>query len=100
LRQWRAPRLAAIKTGTGIDILAAVRAGKGDIQSQVEAAWWELNNVLVYAKAKGAIDLQATAYGAATQACVLFEQAGAAEAAQRRGKIAERWSAHFAKNGF
>lgn len=94
IHQWHGPRLAAIKAATGIDIIASVKAGEGDVQSQVGAAWWELNH-LPWVGMK-AIASQATAYGAAMQACSLFERAGALDAATRRGHMAERWAAHFA----
>jgi len=92
LYQWHAPRLAAIKAGTGIDVMADVLAGQGSIQTQIEAAWWELNNAPCFGMK--AIESQATAYGAALQACVLFERAGALDAAQRRGRMAERWAVY------
>lgn len=44
-----------------------------------------------------AIQAQTTAYGAAMPACALFERAGAADAAPRRGAMAERWLAHSVK---
>ncbi len=92
------PRLSAIKAATGIDIHAAVLAGTNTIQSEVEAAWWELNT-MAWA-GKKAIEAAATAYMAAYQACALFERAGAVDAAQRRGTMAERWADYFQKRGF
>jgi hypothetical protein len=85
-------RLAAIKAGTGIDVMADVLAGKGTIQTQIEAAWWELENIPWLGMKT--IASQSTAYGAAMQACALFERAGAVDAAQRRGRLAERWAVH------
>ena len=95
LHQWHASRLAAIKAATEIDVMADARAGKGTIPSQVDAAWWELMN-LPWVGLK-AIQSQSTAYGAACQACALFERVGAADAAQRRGAMAERWGVYFSK---
>jgi Phage tail lysozyme len=88
LYQWHAARLAAIKTALGTDISADVRAGKGQIATQVQAAWWELKN-LPWAGLK-AMEAQSTAYGAALKATALFERAGALDAAQRRGRMARR----------
>ena len=83
LHQWHGARIAAIKHATGIDIAALP-----PIASQIEAAWWELTN-LPWVGMK-AIVAQETAYGAAMQACALFERAGALDAATRRGQMAER----------
>jgi Phage tail lysozyme len=93
LYQWHAARLAAIKAALGIDISADVRAGRGQIATQVQAAWWELKN-LPWTGLK-AMEAQSTAYGAALQATALFERAGALDAAQRRGRMAERWAARI-----
>ena len=99
LHQWHATRCATIKTGAGIDIIADAKAKRGTVESQVDCAWWELTK---FPRGYGvnAISAAKTAYMAAYQACALFERAGAANAADRRGKMAERWSAYFAKNGF
>lgn len=94
IHQWHAPRLAAIKRATGADILADVLAGKGNVQTQVEAAWWELSNFPA-GYGVNAISAAASPYMAAYQACALFERAGAADAAQRRGQMATRWAAWF-----
>ena len=95
LYQWHAGRLGPIKAATGIDIIADVRARRGSIQTQVEAAWWELGK---YAWAgKAAIEAQTNARLAAVQATALFERAGAVAAAERRGQMAERWAAWFGK---
>ncbi len=90
LHQWHGPRIAAIKAATGIDVAALP-----PIASQIGAAWWELTS-LPWVGMK-AIQSQETAYGAAMQACALFERAGALDAATRRGQMAERWSVHFAR---
>ena len=90
LHQWHKPRLAAIKGATGIDILADVIADKGDIQRQISGAWWELTTQAWLGMK--AIEAQATAYGATMQACALFERAGALDAAERRRRLAERWT--------
>lgn len=90
LYQRHKPRLDAIKRVKGIDIFAAVLAGKNTIDNEVEASWWELKT-MAYIGVK-AIASQSTAYGAAYQACALFERAGAADAADRRGKMAETWT--------
>ena len=86
----KAPRLAAIKAATGVDIQAAVLAGMNTVQADVDAAWWELTTQAFLGMK--AIEAQATAYGAAMQACALFERAGALDAAERRGRMAERWT--------
>ena len=95
LYQRHPSRLEAIKAALGIDIVAAVKAGRNTVENDVEAAWWELK-VFPYL-GLAAIESQGTSYGAAIQACALFERAGAANAAQRRGAMAERWSAHIAR---
>ncbi len=97
LHQWHGPRLSAIKARTGIDILAAVLGGKGDVKNQIAGAWWELTS-LPWAGMK-AIQSQSTAYGAAMQATALFERAGALDAAERRGRMAERWVSWFSGTG-
>ncbi len=94
LHQWKRDRLDDIRKGTGIDIYADVMAGKGDCVRQVAAASWELSGPMSHAFAP--IASQKTAFGAAMQACALFERAGALEAAERRGQLAERWTAHWA----
>jgi Phage tail lysozyme len=90
LHQWHGDRIAAIRKSTGIDIAALP-----PIETQIAAAIWELSNLPWVGMS--AIKSQTTAYGAAMQACALFERAGALDATQRRGSMAERWSAHFAK---
>lgn len=98
LHQWHHPRLTTISVRTGINIEADVLSGKGTVASQIDAAWWELSG-LPWLGLK-AIQAQITAYGAAMQACTLFERASAADAAQRRGAMAERWLAYSVKEGW
>ncbi|MGO9417902.1 phage tail tip lysozyme [Roseiarcus sp.] len=98
LYQRHGDRLKAIKAALGVDILAAVLAGRNLITSDIEAAWWELNTFSW--AGKKAIKSASTAYMAAYQACALFERAGAPDAADRRGVMAERWAVYFQKNGF
>ncbi len=98
LHQWHAGRLNAIKAQHGADILADVKAGRGSVQIQIDAASWELDTFAYYGKK--AIESASTAYMAAHQACALFERAGAADAAARRGAMAERWAVYFQKKGF
>ena len=81
--------------GLGFDIAALARAGKNTILNEVAATFWELDNFSFYGRA--AIEAQTTAYMAAYQACALFERAGATNAAERRGKMAERWTVYFAR---
>ena len=88
----KAVRLSAIKRATGSDIQAAVLAGANTVQADIDAAWWELATQAWLGMK--AIEAQATAYGAAMQACALFERAGALDAAQRRGRMAERWTVY------
>ncbi len=95
MHQWHAARLAVIKTATGIDVVADVKAGRGSIQTQVEAAWFELAKFAWAGKT--AIEAQTHARLAAVQATALFERAGAVDAANRRGQMAERWAAWFGK---
>lgn len=97
LHQWHNDRCAAILKATGVDIVGDVRAARGAIQTQIEAAWWELANTPGYGMK--AISAAKTAYQAAYRATALFERAGAADAAERRGQMAERWSAWFQTNG-
>ncbi len=90
LYQRHKPRLNAIKGATGIDIFAAVLAGENTAQNEVWASCWELSTMAYLGM--NAIESQQTAYGAAYQACALFERAGAADAADRRGRMAESWT--------
>lgn len=85
--QWHEPRITEILKGCGIDIKTA------PVADQVRAAWWELNNLEKAALA----DIQActTAADAGAAACTYYERAGAADAAQRRGLMAERWATYF-----
>lgn len=91
--QWHGPRIAAIKAATGIDI-----AKFPPIAEQCQAALWELNAF----PSLGLAQLLAatTAMEAGIAGCQFFERAGAADAAERRGAMAERWSAYAAKNGW
>jgi hypothetical protein len=98
LYQLHSDRLAAIKAGTSVDIEALVRAKQCTFQHCIDAAWWEFTHM--HWAGMATIAAQKTAYGAAYQACALFERAGAEGAAQRRGHMAERWTMHFAKKGF
>ena len=95
LFQWHMSRLNAIRAQTGVDIASAVLAGRGDAATQAAAAWWELTHGPGYGLK--AIESASTAYGAAMQATALFEKAGALDAAERRGRMAERWAAWFQK---
>jgi hypothetical protein len=98
LFQWHVARLNAIRAETGVDIQAAVLAGKGDVQTQCEAAWHELSHGPGYGLK--AIEAASTAHMAATQATAFYEKAGAADAAQRRGQMAERCAVYFQTKGF
>lgn len=96
LHQWHEGRVAIMKLpppkGCGVDIMALP-----PIADQIRAANWELDTFTAYGRS--AITAASTAYGAAYQACVLFERAGAANAADRRGKMAERFAVWFSKQG-
>jgi hypothetical protein len=98
LFQWKAARLKVIKDGCGIDLITAVMMGKATIQQSVDAAWFELNGPM--SKARIAMEQMRTASGSATEACALFELAGASGAGERRGSMATRWTEYFAKKGF
>ena len=87
LHQWHKGRVEDIRQGCGIDIEAS------SLSQQVDAAWWELQHYPYLGLRE--IQAQKTAYMAAYVACILFEHAGAANAADRRGMMAERWSAYF-----
>ena len=91
--QWHAQRIAAIKAAIGIDIATAP-----PIDEQCAAAWWELTKF----PALGLAQLRAatTAIEAGIVGCEFFERAGAKDAAQRRGGMAERWSTYAAENGW
>jgi len=83
--QFHGDRCAVILKNTGVDVT------KGPpIEKQIEAAWWELNNVETVALKN--ISAAKTANDAAIAACVYYERAGASMAAQRRGAMAERWA--------
>lgn len=90
LYQWHGERIAAIRQGCGVDIAALP-----PIADQIAAAAWELDHIHYLGKA--AIEACGTAAGAAAQATALFERAGAADAARRRGAMAERWTVYLAK---
>jgi hypothetical protein len=85
------PRGMAILAATGIDLRK-----EQSIKRIVAAAWWELNNT--EKKARDAIATATSAHNAAVAACVLFEGAGAANAAERRGLGAQRWETWIAAN--
>ena len=86
-----------VKPGRGFDLKALVLAGRNTLQHDVDAAWWEFNAFSFYGLR--AMQVQSTPYGAAAQCCATFERAGAANAADRRGLMAERWASWFAQNG-
>jgi hypothetical protein len=91
--QWHSDRIAAIKKAIGVDIATAP-----PIDEQCAAAFWELQTL----PALGLAQLRAvtTASEAGIAGCQFFERAGAAEAAERRGAMALRWSIYAAKNGW
>jgi hypothetical protein len=91
--QWHTQRIAQIKAGTGIDITTAP-----PIADQCAAAWWELQTF----PSLGLTQLRAstTAMQAGIAGCQFLERAGAKDAAQRRGAMAERWAAYAANNGW
>jgi hypothetical protein len=90
--QWHwNPRGISILANTGIDVRK-----EQSIKRIVDAAWWELN--AVEKKARDTIAAATTSYDASVAACVLFEGAGALNAAARRGLGANRWALWFADN--
>lgn len=91
LFQHHGDRIAAIRKATGIDI-----ASFPPIADQCRAAWWELQKY----PSLGLAQLRAatTAMEGGIAGCQFFERAGAADAAERRGALAERWAAFAAKN--
>lgn len=82
---WWSPRGSNILQATGIDVRTET-----SIDKIVEAAWWELNNT--HTHALKLIEASTNAAEASRAACVSFEGAGAADAAERRAKEAERWT--------
>jgi hypothetical protein len=95
LFQRKKVRCDAIKAETGVDIYADVMADKNTIENEIKATEWELHKFP--SLGLNVIQAQHSASMAAYQACVLFERAGAAGAAEMRGRMATRWTAHFAK---
>lgn len=92
LHQWHwTPRGAAIFAATGIDVRSEPM-----IEQHVAAAYWELTHLFATSWAK--ILAAPTALQAGEMACKLWEGAGAFEAAERRGMMAERWLSYFAHN--
>lgn len=91
--QLHSDRIAQIKKATGIDI-----AAPAPIADQCKAAFWELNEYPYLGLAQ--IRAATTASEAGIIACQLYERAGAANAAERRGMLAERWAVYAADNGW
>ena len=90
--QWHwKPRGLAILAATRIDVRY-----EQNIKRIVDAAFWEMNTV--ERKARDAIEAAANVYDASVAACVMFEGAGAPNAAERRGRGADRWATWFAAN--
>jgi len=83
LHLWHGDRVAAIKARTGIDLKTFP-----PIADQIAAAGWEIENLKWLGGA--AMRNAPTARAAAIQACASFEPAGAPDAAERRGQMAER----------
>lgn len=77
------------KPGLGFDIAALVKAKGNTIENEVRATLWELHTFPSYGLA--AVEAAGSAYGAAYNATVTFERAGAEGAAERRGAEAESW---------
>ena len=91
LHQWHMPRIQAIKANTDIDITTFP-----SIADQVRAARWE---ILTYPALGYLNTIDARTASAAGEAvCKYFERAGAADAMQRRGAMAERWAVWFQEN--
>lgn len=82
------PRGALILEKTGVDLRS-----ERDFGRIVRAVWAELNSTMVHAR--DAIAAAKTAADASRAACVLFEGAGAPNAADRRAAGAERWATFF-----
>jgi N-acetylmuramoyl-L-alanine amidase/Phage tail lysozyme len=93
LYQWHGDRADAILKGTGIDVRTET-----SIKRIVAAAWWEMTNVPAYIKAKAVISGATRASDSSSIACRMYEGAGAADAAERRGMGGERWSVWIAQN--
>jgi len=87
--QWHEDRVEAIKNGCGIDVHTA------SIKEQAEAVWWELNHLEI--KALTELKLCNTANEAGQIACKYYERAGAGNAQQKRGLMAERIATRRAK---
>ncbi len=86
-------RLDIIKAKTGIDIEAAVMAGTNTVQNDVTAAMWEFRNNPRY----GWTTMQGLwPWSAARAWCASFEQAGAPDALNLSGEMANRWATHLA----
>jgi len=91
LFQFHPDRCALIKSGTGIDIMKFP-----SIEQQIAGAWYELHST--ERVAFDAISAAKTARDAGIAACVKYERAGAAMAAQKRGAMSERWAVYVQKN--
>lgn len=91
LAQWHEPRITAILQGCGID----VRTEKS-LEKQIEAMHWELVNK--FATVWAATNAATTVAAAGQEVCTYFEMAGAANAAYRRGMMAERWLVYSVNN--
>lgn len=85
LGQWWGDRIAKILAGTHIDVTT-----DKVIEHHIAAMWWEMNNMEHVALEK--VLLATTAFDAAVADTVYYERAGASGAAQRRGRMAERWT--------
>jgi hypothetical protein len=87
--QYHMNRVAAILKGCNIDVRTA------SVVDQAKAFWWEIHNL----ETKTLTDLQSvrSALDAAQVICRDYERAGAANAMQRRGLMAERIAVHFNK---
>ena len=80
-----------VTPGLGFDIAELARAGRNTIENEVQATLWELHAYPSYGLA--AILAAKTAWGAAYNATVSFERAGAIAggAAEKRAAMAETW---------
>lgn len=86
LYQIHLDRCAVIKKGCGIDLTELP-----DVQTQLRAVWWELNNVLLEERALERVKATATASEAGSVACTYYERAGAPGQAAKRAARSEQW---------
>jgi hypothetical protein len=92
LYQWHGDRVKWLLENTKVDVTTA------ELSAQVLAAYQELRQR--YPKTLEKLLATATAAEAAQIFCAEYEGAGAPNATQRRSKMAERWSAYFARHSF